>query len=196
MLITFPMDENTTGCIAWGKITVGRRTPLSEVSPVKRMVYDSGTERLMFFMNVNVRKTNQPGSTDGKFFENAVVMLYVREGDPSAQKLADVVRELRRSDPVLVFGKYVPPKDETKKNSFVGYGIEAFAVIPLAWTYDILNALFTQIIAQTELPKLPTYRKGQKVERSKTEPVPQKKTEDIPQITHPVVMQKEGWWFE
>jgi hypothetical protein len=196
MILTIPMDENTTGCIAWGKITVGRGTALSEVNPVKRMVYDSGIERLMFFMNVNVRKTNQPGSRDGMLFENASVTIYVREGDQSAQKLADVVRKLRRSDPVLVVGKYVPPKDEAPKNRFVSHQIEAFAVIPLAWTYDVLNELFEQIIAQTEPPKLPKYRKGQKVERPKTEPVPQKQTEEVQQITHPVVMGKDGMWFE
>lgn len=195
MILTFPMDDATTGCIAWGKITVGRGNAFSGSSPIKQMFYDNGTERLAFYMNVNARKTNQPGSRDGMLFENASVTIYAREEDPSAQKLADVVRKLRRSDPVLVFGKYVPPKDETQKNRFVSHQIEAFAVIPLAWTYDILNALFTQIIAQAEPPKLPTYRKGQKVEKPKREPVPQNQTEEVPQITHPVVMAK-GEWFE
>lgn len=196
MIMTFPMDDTSMGCIAWGKITMGRGSALSGVSPIKRTVYGTGTERLMFLMNVNARKTNQPGSKNGMIFESANVMLFAKEDDPSARKLADVVRKLRRSDPVLVFGKYVPPKEESSKNNFVVHGIEAFAVLPLAWTYDILNGMFTQIIAQTEPPRPPKYKNEPKVERPKREPVPQKKPEEVPQITHPVVVEKEGWWFE
>lgn len=197
MILTIPMDDNTTGCIAWGKITVGRGNAPSGSSPIKQMFYDNGTERLAFYMNVNARKTNQPGSRDGMLFENASVTIYAREEDPSARKLADVVRKLRRSDPVLVVGKYVPPKDEAKKNRFVSHQIEAFSVIPLAWTYDVLNELFEQIIAQTESPKPPRNKNGQRVEKPRKEPVLPKQTEEeVPQITHPVVMGKEGLWFE
>lgn len=194
MILTFPMDDTSMGCIAWGKITMGRGSALSGVSPIKRTVFGTGTERLTFIMNVNARKTNEPGSKNGMIFESAHVMFFAKEDNPAARKLADVIRKLRLSDPVLVFGKYVPPKDEPGKYDFILHGIEAFSVIPLAWTYDILNGLFDQIVAQTEAPRPPKYRNEPKATKPRRElSTPKQKEEEIPQITHPVVMED---WFE
>ena len=195
MIMTFPMDDATTGVIAWGKITMGRGSALSGVSPIKRTVYGTGTERLSFLMNVHARKTNQPGSRNGMIYESASVMLFAKADDPGAGKLADVVRKLRRSDPVLVFGKYIPPKEDSDRNNFITHGIEAFAVIPLAWAYDLLNVFFEDIIAQTEPPRPPKYRNDPKISKPKRDLAPVKRTEEIPQITHPAVMEK-GDWFE
>ena len=196
MILTFPMDEYSTGCIAWGKITMSRGAAIAGDSPVKSTVFGTGTERLMFMMNVNARKTNQPGSKDGMLYESATVMTFARQDDPGAAKLADVVRKLRRSDPVLVFGKYTPPREETTRNNFILHGIEAFAVIPLAWTYDILNALYAQIVSQAEPPRPIKPRSVTRTASPKKAPAVQKRTEEeIPQITHPVVMEK-GDWFE
>lgn len=194
MLLTFPMDEDTMGCIAWGKVMINRTAARSGESPVRSTVYSTGTERMSFTINIHAKKSNEPGSRNGWIYESAVVNMYSREEDSCSKKLASVVGMLRKSDPVIVFGKYTASVQRGPGGrEYTAHSIDAFAVIPTAWLYDIFGALFQQIVAQAEPPKA---LKGRPAVPPKKASVPVKPKTEAPQISHPVVIEDDGGWFE
>ena len=155
MLLVFPVDEEIEACIAWGKLRMPRNFANA---PVTVQAFENGTQKYQFSMNVLSKKiSNGRGKKPTWQFEEATVTIWAKPEDVMNRKLADCVKLLRRGDPVLVFGRHFTrewtDRDGTKHPA---HDISADIVIPAAWLYDVLLALFAQIIAKAEPPAVRT----------------------------------------
>ena len=184
MILIFPVDEETEACIAWGKIRMPRTF---SSSPVTVQTFENGTEKFQFNMNVQSKKiSNGRGKKPTWQFEDANVVIWAKPEDVLTRKMADCVKLLRRGDPVLVFGRHFS-REWTGKDGVVhsGHEISADMVIPSAWLYDVLLALFAQIIAKAEPPASRTAAR-------QNAPAPARKDRQ-PTIAHVNVLDDEDW---
>lgn len=180
MLLTFPMDEHSTGCIAWGKVT---STSYNQYAPpVHTTEFRTGTVR--YSMTVTVIIHSDGNKKNPKFsYESANVVAFAKPSDSSKQKLGDVLMELKRGDPVIIFGRYREGRTRERNGvETLTRTIDAFAVLPVNKVYD---AFLAEENARIELAK----------ERAMPE-VPGDGRTAVPQISHPVVIENEGGWFE
>lgn len=184
MLITFPVDEQTTACIAWGKVRKNKDT--ESASPIYVEECGNGTMKYRFGMNISAKKVKNKTKKDEWVFEEASVNIWAREWDQSSRAMGDATKLLRVYDTVLVFGKYRPYewKDRTGQTR-TGHEITADVVLPTVWLYHILLALFTDIVAKSAPPTTRVVKGAA---------VPSKTKKKEPDVTHPVVMDEE--WFQ
>ena len=181
MIIVVPIDEGDEACIAWGKVRLPRA--FSTNTPVTMETRENGTEKYMFNMNVLSRRISE-GESSQMCFECANVSLWVKPEDALERKRADCVKLLRAGDPVLVFGRHSTHEwTDRKGEKHAGHDINADIVLPTAWLYDVLLALFAQVIAKAEPPT---------VRKIKDRPAPAKK-ERKPTIAHVNVIDDEEW---
>ena len=183
MIIVFPVDEEREACIAWGKVRM--RKGVSANTPVTVDLRDDGREKYSFLMNVFSKRVAAADDNSQMYFESANVNLWIRPEDTIDRKRADCAKLLRAGDPVLVFGRHKTSDWlDDKGNSHTGHNIEADIVIPTAWVYDVLLALFAQIIAKAEPPT---------VRKVKDRPAPVRK-EKTPTVAHVNVLEDDEEW--
>lgn len=180
MLLTFPMDETSTGCIAWGKVTSASYNQYAP--PVHTTEFRTGTVR--YSMTVNVIIHSDGNKKNPKFsYESANVVAFAKLSDSSKQKLGEVLMGLKRGDPVIIFGRYREGRTRERNGvETLTRTIDAFAVLPVNKVYD---AFLEEVNAPVEPP----------MERIITE-IPGDGRTAVPQISHPVVIERNGGWFE
>ena len=185
MLIKLPVDEQTTACIAWGKVRKNKDT--GSASPVYVEECGNGTMKYRFAMNVSAKKVKYAAKKDAWEFEDASVNIWARDWDTASRAMGDATKLLRLHDTVLVFGSY-RSYDWTDREGRVhpGHEITAHVVIPTVWLYHVMLALFTDIIAKSAPPTTRTVKGA---------PAPNKKDRK-PTVTHPVVMDEKDGWFQ
>ena len=187
MILTFPVDEQTTACIAWGKVRTNRDSVSS--SPIYVEECGNGTRKYRFCMNVCSKKIKNAAKKDEWYFEEASVNIWARNWDLSSRTMGDAMKLLRINDVVLVFGSYrsYEWKDRAGQER-IGHEITAHVVLPMLWVYHVLLAMFTDIIAKSA-PQTTKVVKGapapRKVERG-----------NAPKVSHPIPMddEKDGWF--
>lgn len=183
MIIVFPVDEEREACVAWGKVRL--RKAVSVNTPVSMEALEDGREKYTFNMNVFSKRVAAADENTQMYFESANVSLWISPEDARNRKLADCVKLLRSGDPVLVFGRHRATEwTDGKGNRHTGHDITAEIVIPTAWLYDVLLAMFAQVIANAELPT---------THKIKDRPAPAR-PERKPTIAHVnVIEDDEGW---
>ena len=186
MILVFPIDDDTKACIAWGKIQGDMNAETA--SPITMTEYQNGTKRLSFRMTVSSKNTGGSGKNARWERETANVSVWERDYDRTASKLADVTKLFRKGDTLLVFGRYRSYEWHDREGTArTSHDISADAVIPFAWLYDIILALFAQVVAKAAQPKMKQMEGA----------APRKGQEKTPQITHPRSLGDEGKdWFE
>lgn len=180
MLLTFPMDEHSTGCIAWGKVMSTSYIP--HIPVVHTTEYSTGTVRYSMTVTVIIH-SNGDKKRPQYTYENATVVAFAKPSDSSKQKLGEVLMGLKRGDPVIIFGRYTEGRTR-ERNGFetLMRTIEAFAVLPVNQVYD---AFLAEENARIEL-----------AQRRAMPEVPRDERSSVPQITHPVVMEEKEGWFK
>lgn len=181
MLITFPYDEETTACVAWGKITIGR-TDKSGYA-IKRYERQGGEVYSFLMCTKNVRVGHSGTDNDWKR-DLARVAVFSYDNNQQSRQMADVIKLLRQGEGVVVFGKYEEEEyiDKNGKKA-KGKNIRADMVIPISWVYALLLSLFSQVIAN-QTPKVTRKIKDADVPKTKTE---------IPKVAHINTLDDEGW---
>lgn len=151
MIIYIPVEEGREACIAWGKVRL--RKGISANTPISVEPLDDGREKYTFNMNVVAKRVAAADDNTQMYFESANVDLWIDPRDATDRKRADCVKLLRSGDPVIVFGRHrINEWTDPKGNSHTGHNITADIVLPTAWLYDVLLALFAQVIAKAEPP--------------------------------------------
>lgn len=187
MLLTFPMDEHSTGCIAWGKVTSTDYRPY--VPAVHTTEFRTGTVRYSLTVTVIIHATGR-GEKAQYTYETANVVAFAKPNDPAKQKLGEVLNGLKRGDPVIVFGRYREGKTRERNGvEVLTRTIDAFAVLPVNQVYD---AFLAEENARIEMAK---ERAMPEIPNDIPSAVSQKRMA-VPQISHPVVIENEGGWFE
>lgn len=177
MLLVFPIDKESSACIAWGRVRGDFHRP--DLSPLTVTSFKNGYRKYVFSVNVSAKKTGH-GENAQWTNETAGVILWQRGSNTNENKLLEVIKLLRGGDSVLIYGRY-----GAKEQKIGGpHEIMADAVIPASWLYEILLTFFADIIAKKGPPRV----KGNKPETGQT---PQ-----TPQVTHPTVMSEKDGWFD
>lgn len=184
MLVVFPIDDETKACIAWGRVSPDREN--GAVSPVTITPFDNGTNKFFFRMTVSSKIVGGAGKKEQWKSEEANVSVWAKNYDQRGNKLCDVVKLLRSQDPVIVFGRY-RSRDWTDYTGATrtAHDIIADVVLPQAWIYDVILALFAQVIAKQAPPRLKEVKQAAP-----------KQGQPVPQITHPTVMSEKDGWFD
>lgn len=189
MLIVFPVDEEgeSQACIAWGKVLGAQNN--ESVSPITKSDWPNGSTNYKFTMNVSTKKTVGEDGKEQRQFKWAHVEAWVRPYDYRDDKISDVLKLLRTGDKVLVFGRYKTYTYRDKKGvEQTGQTITTDVIIPAEWLYDILLALFAQVVSQNPVLK--------KIDVKQAPPKEKKISGKAPQITHPVTIEDDEGWFE
>lgn len=184
MILVFPADDGTNACIAWGKVRGDRYN--ASMSPITETPYGNGTHKYYFQMNVSAKNTGGSGKKANWVFEDAGVTIWARDYDVRGSKAADVTKLLRQGDMVLVFGKYRTHDWQDGKGVIhTGHDITADIVLPAAWLYDIILALFAQVVLKSAPPRMKEVKKAA---------VPRQRDPNVPSVTHPAVIDEEDWF--
>ena len=180
MILLFPITDESEGCILWGKIVGGRGD--DSISPITESQCRNGSTKYTFPVCVASKNIGSPGRPVWER-EMAYVSTFVNPEERYDGKLGDVVKLLRRWEPVLVIGTH--NSHITKKNGkeYLVHEVTAQMVLPVAWLYDIILALFTQVVNKANPPRLKPMK----------EAPPPKSKKQMPQTARVNVLDDEEW---